>query len=247
MSLRRGLQRLLHFSLDTAHQSGQRAAAEAKSSSRYRWHHLYQQYNTSSAPSSFEPSRLYPKQYYRTSEDHAFWGIVGISLAGMLATKTDAPGLRDQLLQHCRTSVEALYGGRVYTLLTSSWVHASAWHLAANLAAMAFYRRTVRLSGREVGLKRSSQVPAPVRSPWAASSLCAVAIGKPGGVLGPCTVLYHGYTVMCWQHRSSTCALEVLLNGDAAPRATAGVLSSLSVAATLHCMDVGCQHAMPSL
>jgi hypothetical protein len=179
MATRRALQRLLGLPAGIV-------PAEGAGAPVFRWQSLYQHTHPTAPPqsrpfSAFQPSRLYPKQYYKTPEDYAFWGIIGLNFAGMLATKTDVPGLRDQLLQHCRASVDALYSGRLHTLLTSSVVHTSAWHCAANLAFLAFYRRTVRLTAREVGRRRRR----PPR-PGVALTRAAVRLeARSGAVRGP--------------------------------------------------------------
>ncbi|KIZ04302.1 hypothetical protein MNEG_3659 [Monoraphidium neglectum] len=95
---------------------------------------------------TFTPSRLYPKAFKYTTEDAAFWGIIGANVLAALACKAEAPWAREFVMRHMRTSVEALVDGRYHTLVTCVVSHYSLIHMAINLAMLAVFRRTQPLA-----------------------------------------------------------------------------------------------------
>jgi membrane associated rhomboid family serine protease len=101
---------------------------------------------------TFTPSRLYPKAFKYTTEDAAFWGIIGANVLAALACKAEAPGAREFVMRHMRTSVEALVDGRYHTLVTCVVSHYSLIHMAINLAMLAVFRRTQPLAAGKVRL-----------------------------------------------------------------------------------------------
>ncbi|KAI8465254.1 MAG: hypothetical protein J3K34DRAFT_93200 [Monoraphidium minutum] len=102
------------------------------------------------ALSTASSSRLYPKAARFTPEDAAFWGIIALNAAAAAACKAEAPGAREFVLTHMRTSVEAIAGGRLHTLLTCVPVHYSAVHCAINLALLAAFRRVQPLGAAQL-------------------------------------------------------------------------------------------------
>lgn len=123
----------------------------------------------------FQPSRLYPKQH-TTPEAYVFWGLVGLNVATALAVKIGPPEVQQAVLQHCRTSVEAVANGRLYTLLTSTVCHTSLVHCALNLLMLLMYRRTQPLTAKEVGTHTAgnTQKQQPISNQQQQEELCTV-------------------------------------------------------------------------
>lgn len=91
--------------------------------------------------STFQPSRLYPKQRYKTPEDAAFWGIIGLNVGMLIAASSPNSYTQHLINRHFVTSVDAMYDGRFHTILTSIFTNTSAVHCAMNLSLLAFFRR----------------------------------------------------------------------------------------------------------
>lgn len=160
MSLRSASRRLRHLAhgLSQQYSHSHAAALLAKATSQTsasgadvnrilsrHWPSLFRSLST-----SFQPSRLYPKQQRLPSETYAFWGLVATNVAAVLWNKQEDPHIRQLSLQHLRTSVEAILDGRYHTLITSIFSHFSGIHCAVNLLMLVFSRSTLQLTAAEV-------------------------------------------------------------------------------------------------
>lgn len=99
--------------------------------------------------SGFRSSKIFKRPHYLLPEEYTTLALLGLNFIPMLMSKDARPAVRNIVLSHFRTSIEALSEGRYYTILTSVFSHWSLWHFASNFGLLLFFRNVVPLSAFE--------------------------------------------------------------------------------------------------